>query len=294
MPIHHILLAFLVSLVWGVNFVVMKIGLDSLSPFLFVAFRFALVLLLLFPWLRIVKGHMWLILAIGLCLGGLHFAFAIMGLELAENVTSVVVIVQLHVPLTLIMAHFLLKERLSYWRGGGILVAFLGVLIITFDPAIVEERLAIIIIFVATLLYSLGAILMRKLKNVGVFNTQAWTAVVGFPILLSLSLTTESGQVAQVMAMGFTGWAAIFYTAILSSVVGYGGMNFLLKHHPVTLIAPILLSTPVFATVAAVITFGDELTPRFLAGASLTMLGLGVIHLRDWWKKRQVVRELLP
>ncbi len=294
MPIHHILLAFLVSLVWGVNFVVMKIGLDSLSPFLFVAFRFALVLLLLFPWLRIVKGHMWLILAIGLCLGGLHFAFAIMGLELAENVTSVVVIVQLHVPLTLIMAHFLLKERLSYWRGGGILVAFLGVLIITFDPAIVEERLAIIIIFVATLLYSLGAILMRKLKNVGVFNTQAWTAVVGFPILLSLSLTTESGQVAQVMAMGFTGWAAIFYTAVLSSVVGYGGMNFLLKHHPVTLIAPILLSTPVFATVAAVITFGDELTPRFLAGASLTMLGLGVIHLRDWWKKRQVVRELLP
>ncbi|MCF6195095.1 MAG: EamA family transporter [Emcibacter sp.] len=294
MPIHHIMLAFLVSLVWGVNFVVMKIGLDSLSPFLFVAFRFALVLLLLFPWLRIVKGHMWLILAIGLCLGGLHFAFAIMGLELAENVTSVVVIVQLHVPLTLIMAHFLLKERLSYWRGGGILVAFLGVLIITFDPAIVEERLAIIIIFVATLLYSLGAILMRKLKNVGVFNTQAWTAVVGFPILLSLSLTTESGQVAQVMAMGFTGWAAIFYTAVLSSVVGYGGMNFLLKHHPVTLIAPILLSTPVFATVAAVITFGDELTPRFLAGASLTMLGLGVIHLRDWWKKRQVVRELLP
>ncbi|NOZ66263.1 MAG: DMT family transporter [Alphaproteobacteria bacterium] len=294
MPIHHIMLAFLVSLVWGVNFVVMKIGLDSLSPFLFVTFRFALVLLLLFPWLRIVRGHMWLILAIGLCLGGLHFAFAIMGLELTKNVTSIVIIVQLHVPLTLIMAHFLLKEQLSYWRGGGILVAFLGVLIITFDPAIVEERLAIIIIFVATLLYSMGAILMRKLKNVGVFNTQAWTAVIGLPILLSLSLATESGQVAQVMAMNFTGWAAIFYTAVLSSVVGYGGMNFLLKHHPVTLIAPILLSTPIFAAVAAVITFGDDLTPRFLAGASLTMLGLAVIHLRDWWKKRQVVRELLP
>ena len=288
------MLAFLVSLVWGVNFVVMKIGLDSLSPFLFVTFRFALVLLLLFPWLRIVKGHMWLILAIGLCLGGLHFAFAIMGLELTKNITSIVIIVQLHVPLTLIMAHFLLKERLSYWRGGGILVAFLGVLIITFDPAIVEERLAIIIIFVATLLYSLGAILMRKLKDVGVFNTQAWTAVIGLPILLSLSLATESGQVAQVMAMNSTGWAAIFYTAVLSSVVGYGGMNFLLKHHPVTLIAPILLSTPVFAAVAAIIAFGDALTPRFLAGASLTMLGLAVIHLRDWWKKRQIVGELLP
>ena len=272
----------------------MKVGLEHLSPFLFVAFRFAIVLALLFPWLRLVKGHMLLIVSVGLCLGGLHFAFAIMGLELAENVTSIVIIVQLHVPLTLIMAHFLLKEKLSYWRGSGILVAFLGVLVITFDPAIVNERIAIIVIFMATILYSIGAILMRKLQNVGVFNTQAWTAVFGLPILLSLSLYTETGHIDQIMNMDGIGWSAILYTAVLSSVVGYGGMNFLLKRHPVTLIAPIFLSTPIFATGAAIMVFDEVLTIRFLIGAGLTMIGLAVIHMRDWWKKRQVVRELLP
>lgn len=294
MPAHHVLFGFIVSIVWGVNFVVMKVGLEHLSPFLFVSFRFALVLALLFPWLRLVKGHMWLIISVGLCLGGLHFAFAIMGLELADNVTSIVIIVQLHVPLTLIMAHFFLKEKLSYWRGGGILVAFFGVLIITFDPEIVNERIAIIVIFMATILYSIGAILMRKLQNVGVFNTQAWTAIFGLPILLVLSLYTETGQIDQILAMNWIGWSTVFYTAVLSSVVGYGGMNFLLKHHPVTLIAPILLSTPIFATVAAVIVFDEVLTIRFLIGAGFTLLGLAVIHMRDWWKKRQVVRELLP
>jgi len=294
MPFHHIVLGFIVSIVWGVNFVVMKIGLAHLSPFLFVAFRFAVVLLLLFPWLRIVKGHMWLIVAVGLCLGGLHFAFAIMGLQLANNVTSIVIIVQMHVPLTLIMAHFLLKEKLSYWRGGGILVAFFGILIISFDPAIVNERIAIIVIFMATLLYSVGAILMRKLQNVGVFNTQAWTAIFGLPILLSLSLLVEEDHLTQIINMDMTGWGAIFYTAVLSSVVGYGGMNFLLKHHPVTLIAPILLSAPIFATMAAMIAFEETLTTRFLMGAGFTMFGLAIIHLRDWWNKRQVVGELLP
>ncbi|PCI43246.1 MAG: hypothetical protein COB49_12560 [Alphaproteobacteria bacterium] len=294
MPAHHILFAFIVSIVWGVNFVVMKIGLDHLSPFLFVAFRFAIVLALLFPWLRLVRGHMWLLVSMGLCLGGFHFAFAIMSLKLADNITSIVIIVQMHVPLTLIMAHFFLREKLSYWRAGGILVAFFGVLVITFDPAIVDERIAIIVIFVATLFYSIGAILMRALQNVGVFNTQAWTALFGFPILLSLSLYTETGQIDQIMTMDMTGWGTIFYTAVLSSVVGYGGMNFLLKRYPVTLIAPILLSTPIFATLAAVIVFDESLTLRFLVGAGLTMLGLGVIHMRDWWKKRQLVRELLP
>lgn len=294
MPLHHILFAFIVSIVWGVNFVVMKIGLDHLSPFLFVAMRFAIVFVLMFPWLRIVKGHMWLILGVALCLGGVHFAFVIMGLDLAENITSIIIIVQMHVPLTLIMAHFFLREKLSYWRGGGILIAFMGILIISFDPAIMNERIAIIIIFMATLFYSVGSVLMRKLQNVGVFNIQAWTAIFAAPILLCLSLYTETGQIDQIMTMDRVGWSAVFYTAVLSSVVGYGGMNFLLKRHPVTLIAPILLSTPIFATVAAVIVLDESLTPRFLVGAGFTMVGLAVIHMRDWWKKRQVVRELLP
>lgn len=294
MPVQHILFAFFVSIVWGVNFVVMKIGLDHLSPFLFVAMRFSIVLILLFPWLKIVKGHMWMILCVALCLGGIHFAFVIMGLDMAENVTSIIVIVQMHVPLTLIMAHFFLREKLSYWRGGGILVAFMGILVITFDPAIINERIAIFIIFIATLLYSVGAVLMRKLRNVGVFNLQGWVAVFAFPILFFLTLYTETGQIDQIMNMNKTGWSALFYTAVLSSVVGYGGLNFLLKRHAVTLIAPIFLSTPIFATIAAMIVFDEVLTTRFLMGAGLTMIGLAVIHMRDWWKKRQVVRELLP
>ncbi|PCI33572.1 MAG: hypothetical protein COB54_04560 [Alphaproteobacteria bacterium] len=294
MPVHHLLFAFVVSIVWGVNFVVMKIGLDYMSPFLFVTVRFTIVLMLMLPWLHLVKGQMKLIIGVALCLGGIHFTFVIMGLDLVENITSIIIIVQMHVPLTLIMAHFFLKEKLSYWRSSGIVVAFLGILIISFDPAILSERIAIVIVFIATLFYSTGAVLMRRLQDVGVFNMQGWTAVVAIPILLSLSLYTESGQLDQIRAMDLTGWSTVFYTAVLSSVVGYGGMNFLLKHHPVTLIAPIFLSTPIFATVAAVVVFDEALTGRFLAGASLTLLGLAVIHLRDWWKKRQVVEELLP
>lgn len=294
MPFHHILFAFLVSIVWGINFVAMKVGLDHLSPFLFVTLRFVIVLLLLLPWLRVVKGHMILIMWVGLCLGGLHFASAISGLQLAENISSIVVIVQMHVPITLILAHIFLQERLSYWRGGGILIAFVGILLITFDPAIINERIAILIIFLATLFYSTGAILMRKLKNVGVFNTQAWTALFGLPIVLALSLMTETAQFDQIFHMNQEGWGALFYTAVFSSVVGYGGMNFLLKRHSVTLIAPIFLTTPIFAMAAAVVAFEETLTPRFLMGASLTLCGLALIHLRDWWKKRQVVEELLP
>ena len=113
MPLHHILLALVVATVWGVNFVVMKIGLDYLSPFLLVSLRFTLVFLLMAYWMRMVKGHFWLLCGIGLSLGGVHFALVISGLQLADNITSILVIVQMHVPVTLVMAHFYLKGKIK-------------------------------------------------------------------------------------------------------------------------------------------------------------------------------------
>lgn len=294
MPIHHLLFALLVALVWAINFVVMKVGLEQVTPFWFVTMRFLVVAALLLPWLKVVKGRMMHLILIGLCLGGLHFAVMIMAVDHAEQISTLVIVVQIHVPLTLIFAHFFLKEKLSYWRGGGIFMAFCGVMVITIDPAIINERIAILLTISATLFYATGAILTRKLKDVDVLTTQAWTAVSGLPLLIGLTLYYETDHLAQVMALDVTGWSMVFYTAVLSSIVGYGGMNFLLKHHPVTLIAPIMLCVPVFSTVAVVIFLDEVITPRFLIGAFITMSGLGLIHFRDWWRKRKVVTDLLP
>jgi len=294
MPASHLSLALVIALVWAVNFVVMKVGLEQLSPFLFITMRFLLAGLLLSPWLKVVKGRMAHLFLIGLCLGGLHFAVAIMAIHLAEQVSTLVIIVQLHVPFTLIMAHYFLKERLSYWRVGGVVLAFFGVMIIALDPAILDERIAIILMLFATALYATGAILTRSLKDVSILTTQAWTAVSGLPLIIGLTLFFEPDPISQLNIMDLKGWGMVAYAAILSSIVGYGGMNFLLKRHPVTLIAPMMLCVPVFSTVAAMVFLDEVITTRFLIGAFITMSGLGLIHFRDWWRKRRVVKELLP
>ncbi|HEX7417242.1 MAG TPA: EamA family transporter, partial [Steroidobacteraceae bacterium] len=51
-------LLILVTLLWGFNLVSSKVGLEYLPPFLFTALRFALVALLLLPFLRIRRGQM--------------------------------------------------------------------------------------------------------------------------------------------------------------------------------------------------------------------------------------------
>lgn len=294
MPIAHVMLAVLVAFVWGVNFVVMKAGLEQLDPFLFMSLRFVIVFLIMLPWFRLMKGHMKKLIQVGICIGGLHFAFAIFAVDLAHKISAITVVVQLNLPITLIMAYFFLNEKISYWRTSGIVLAFVGVVIITFDPAIVDERLAILVVMGAAFLYSAGSILTRQLKAVGVFETQSWTAFLAIPVLLPLSLYFETDQISQVVAMDMRGWLLVGYTSVVSSIVGYGGFNYLLRRHPVVEFAPFMLLVPVFATIASVIFLDETISARFLIGGAVTFGGLGIINFREWWLKHRVARGFVP
>ena len=287
MSIKHVLFAFFVCLIWGVNFAVMKIGLEQLDPFIFGLVRFSIVLLLLLPWLKIIPGAMLKLFILGNLIGGFQFALVFLGMDMTDHVSAMSVVVQMNIPITLILAHFFLSERMSYWRTGGVIVSFVGVLIITLEPKILEEGVVVLIILLATLLYSLGVIMMRKITHVPVFQTQAWVAFYSVPAMLILTLLFEKNQLSQVFALDTVGISMVLYTSVLSTIVGYGGMNYLLRRFPVTLISPFMVSVPVFATISAVIFLGETLSNKFLIGSSVTLVGLGIIHFRDWQLKRK-------
>ena len=259
----------------------------QLDPYLFGFLRFSIVLVLLLPWLKIVPGMMIKLFLLGNMIGGFQFALVFLGMDMTNHVSAMSVVVQLNIPITLIMAHFFLAERMSYWRTTGVIVSFLGVLIITLEPEILEEGIVVIIILAATMLYSIGVIMMRKITAIPVFQTQAWISFYSVPAFIVMTLMFEDGHIEQVMNMDYVGILMVLYTSVLSTIVGYGGINYLLRRYPVTLISPFMVSVPVFATIGSVIFLGETLSVKFIAGALVTLSGLGIIHYRDWQLKRR-------
>lgn len=293
MPVKYVLFALFVCLIWGVNFAVMKIGLAQLDPYLFGLIRFTIVLLILLPWLRIVPGAMLHLFLLGNLIGGLQFALVFLGMDMTDHVSAMSVVVQMNIPITLILAHFFLSEKMSYWRTSGVVIAFFGVIIITLEPEILEEGVVVLIILAATALYSIGVILMRKITTVPVFQTQAWVSFYSVPVFLIMTMIFEENQVTQVMSLDMVGISMVLYTSILSTIVGYGGMNYLLRRFPVTLISPFMVSVPVFATISSVIFLDEKLSEKFIIGSIVTLSGLCVIHYRDWQLKRRAKAALL-
>ncbi len=277
----HLVLSLAINLVWGYNLVAVKIGVTEFSPLAFTALRFAVLAAVLVPLLRLQRGQMPALFAIAMTMGALHFGLIFAGMALADDVSAVAIVIQLNVPFATILSVAFLGERIGWPRVAGLALAFAGVLVMSFDPRVFGYLDAVALTAAAALSGAIGMLLMRRIRDVGVIQLQGWLAVFSLPVLVVLAASFESQFAAQAAAASWRGWAAAIYTALAASLVGHGGLYYLLQRYPVSVVAPQTLLATVFAVLFGVTLLGDTLTPRMLIGGVLTLVGVLVIVLRQ-------------
>ncbi len=292
MSTSHILLAIMVTLAWGGNFVAVKVGLTELEAFLFCGIRFLLMFFLLLPWLRWKKGLMKPVFWAALCGGPLHFGAIFVGIDLLDNASTAALLTQLGVPFATIFGVIFLGERIGWWRIGGLTLAFLGIVVMSFDPRIFGFWQGTLVMVVAQLFYAGSAILMRKVKGVSMLEMQAWMAAVSAPLLLMVSVMIESNQIEQLMNIDLKGVTALTYTIIISSILGHGVAYFLFQRHPVSDVAIFFLLAPVFGAASSVLMLNEDLTLRMIAGGVIVFVGVAVVTFRERYKQRQQSKAL--
>lgn len=81
-------------------------------------------------------------------------------------------------------------------------------------------------------------------------------------------------------AAGVFGWGAVFYTAVMSSIVAYGLWYGLLRRHPVSRLAPLSLLVPVGAVVLGIVLLGESLNAHVLGGGAMVIAGVALIVIR--------------
>ncbi len=275
-----LLLALFANTAWAFNFIAGKAGVVQFPPLLFTTLRFAMLLLLAFPFLRWVPGQMRRVLQVSFILGVMHFGLIFAGLSASGDVSSVAIATQLYVPFSTLLAVVWLKETIGWRRILGVSVAFAGVVVIGFDPIVFNHFDALLLIVAAAIAMAVATILMRQIKGVGVFTLQAWIALVATPCLGTLSLLFEQGQWDALRTATWWDFGAPAYSAIGASLVGHGIVYYLLGRYPVGVTAPLMLLAPVLAIVFGVTLWGDALTWKLMLGGAMTLLGVGIITVR--------------
>jgi O-acetylserine/cysteine efflux transporter len=269
------------NLIWGLNLIASKIGVGYFPPIFFTAMRFGSLALFLIPMLRIHRGQMTYLLLAAMLTGPAAFALLFTGVYLVEDASAVAIASQMGVPFSTLLSVWLLGEVIRWRRTLGILLAFGGMAIISFDPRVFSYRDGLVLVVLSCFVASLGLIFVKRLKGIRPLELQAWIAGVGGPVLLLLSVVIESGQWNAVQNATWEGWTALFFTTVMSSLIAHTAWYYLVGRYPVTSLSPLTLLSPLFGVFFGVTLLGDHLTPRMLIGGVVTLVGVLIVVMRE-------------
>lgn len=276
--------ALFVVLIWGTNFVAMKVGLRHLTPFQMGAARYVFAVLPLILFIRPPKLPVKWIVAYGLCQGVGQFGLLFLSLRIGMSAALASVILQTQVFFTAFFGFALLHERASRQLQAGLLLAAVG--LACFGMNYVQPGHAggttaggFVLCLAAAAMWAASNIVVRRAQQAtpqfDVVGFMVWCSLV--PILpfvgLSLAFDDPATRWSWTSAPLDT-WISAAYLGWMATILGYAMWTRLLKRHPVNRVAPFSLGVPVVGISAGMIALGDVITGWQWAGIALIVASL--------------------
>lgn len=283
-----LLSALIVILAWGVNFVVIKVGLHGVPPMLLGAMRFALVA---FPAVFFIKRPavgFWWVVAYGatISLGQFVLLFYAMSVGMPAGLASLVL--QAQAFFTLIFAAVILGEKIRGPNVAGLLIAAFGLAVIGVQAGHAMTVAGFLLTLAASAMWGMGNVITKRMGKVDLLSLVVWASLVPPLPFLALSLMMEGPAriEASLSAISLTSVFAIVYLAFIATMLGYTLWGKLLGRYPASQVAPFSLLVPIVGLASAALLLDEGLTSTQFLGAVLVMAGLCVNVFGGWLRQR--------
>lgn len=288
MPARHRLLALVVAVLWGLNFLAIDASLAQFPPFFLVALRFAVLAvptILLVP--RPDVPLRWLI-GYGLGFGVLQFLFLYWAMTIGMPPGLASLVLQASAPFTVLLGAFLLRERISARAAIGIAVAVAGLALVGWHRAENASVIPFLLTLAGALGWALGNLSSRQARAPQPLQLTLWMSVVPPIPMLALSLAVEGparigrSLITLGTSTGLLALVGLAYTVLLATVVGSGLWTWLMAQHPASSVAPFSMLVPVVGMSTAALVLSERLDPTELAGGVLVV---GGVLLASWVRR---------
>ncbi|MGK5631704.1 EamA family transporter [Streptomyces sp. URMC 123] len=278
----HIALAVLVTAVWGVNFVVIDVGLDRFPPLLFAALRFLVAAVpAVFLVRRPTVGRRWII-GVGAALGVGKFGMLFVGMHLGMPAGLASLVLQAQAVFTVLIAAAVLGERPRPVRVVGIALAFAGVTVAAVDEGASGPLLGFALVVLAAAMWGVSNVLTRKAAPDDALGFMVWVCLVPvLPLsLLSLLIEGPEADLAALRGIDWSGAGAILFVAWVSTVFCFAVWSSLLRRYDASAVAPFSLLVPVFGMSSAALFLGESVSAWRWVAAVLLVGGVAVTSFR--------------
>ncbi|MFC0179794.1 EamA family transporter [Thorsellia kenyensis] len=282
MPVRDILIAVLVTCIWGTNFVVIHYGLQYFPPFLFAALRFILTFL---PWAFFFKKPdipVKYLMLNGFFLGFGQFGILFFALQgyISPGIASL--LMQSQIFFSLFLSFIIFKDVPNKYQLISITICIIGFILIAMSG--IQNNVGNITIIglglclIASFSWACSNIVARKVGKVKMMNFLIWGSLYSsIPLsFMSLFLDGIDAIIDSISKAPFYAWASILWQSIGNTLLGFSLWFWLMYKHGTTVVSPLSLLVPVFGMLSAFLILNERLHLYEGLAALLIMTGLSL------------------
>ena len=286
MPLRHVALALLVVVIWGFNFVIIKLSVEALPPILAAGLRFVAAALPAIFFIRPPRTQWYYVVGFGLAFGFALYGFLNLAIAWGMSAGLSSLVLQTQAFFTMALAFLLLGERPSRFQLIGALIAFAGIGVIALERLAATALLPLGMVLMAALSWGVANVLTKKAGRVNALAFTVWGSLAAPLPLIGLSLLVEGPQTVLEALASFS-WSdagLIAFLAYPATLLGGGIWSWLLGRHPASVVAPFTLLVPITGLLSGYLVLGETITWIEVGGAALVIAGLVVTV----WRGRAV------
>ncbi len=290
--LHAYILFLIVGIIWGIAGPVIKLTLNGLPPDVFLLYRFLLssiVAILFFG--KHIKFHSTSVFFKATLYSFLNVPFALLALFAGIDRTSLlhVSLITLMGPLLTILAGYIfLKDHVTKREKIGILIAFVGSLVILIEPILRAQNggsligNALVFVYIAS--SAIAGVILKNLLREGVnaVTLANYSFLVGFITLLPIVLGKTEIQSVVTLVTNLNIWhhLGVFYMAFISGNLAFSLLNLGQKTVELSEAALFMYLQPIFSGLLAILILGDHVTTPVIIGSAITFVGVGIAEIK--------------
>lgn len=280
------LLFALICLIWGSTWLVIKIGLDGMPPFLGAGLRFLLATLLVgLPLaarrkrLHLTRDDRVCVLSLGLLVFWIDYAAVYWAeLRISSGLTAIL-FSTMPLMTSLLSAYWTRSEKLTGRKVAGILVGIVGTALLFWPHEHLGRRqtLGMLAALGGCLSATINLVTMKKYGgNSDPFVLNFFGMGLGTICLLVMSAALEDWHSVVWTQSNIL---AIFYLSIFGSVIAFSSYYYLIKKMDATIVSLSTLIIPIVALVLGRTFLGEAVTPLAAAGIVTILAGVAIAIL---------------
>ncbi len=268
-----------IMVVWGLNFSIIKIGLDTISPWLLSMGRYLFTVVPIIFFIPRPECHWKWVVLFGIFSGIFQFALLTFSIEFGMSPGLASVALQVHVFFTIILGIVFLHERITKITVTSLIIGLGGLIVLGSSKDTDTNMIAVILLSLSALSWAFSNIITKKTGDVNMFSFVIWSSLIPiFPLLfMSIYFDGWDGVVQNIESISGASIMSLLYLSYATTIFGFGLWSTMIKKHGSGTVAPFTLLVPIFGVLGGYLIFGDVLSSVETVSGILILIALGII-----------------